>query len=242
MFTRTIALLALLVGFVISLPLPALAEGMVTLNFDDGTRGHWDVARPMLVAAGKQATFYIVTGRVGNNDALSRDEIIQLRALGHEIGVHTRTHRDLSAMSPAEWINEIIGSLVDTIDIVSIADWPFTFAYPFGVYNNDIATLVGWLFAGGRTTDGGLNNPAVDRTKLRRRGVERTTTVSQVIAWIQEAIATNQWLILVFHRIDNSGERFSTTPGDFQAILDYLRQNPTIPVVTTKQGIAIMYP
>ncbi len=114
--------------------------GCVTLNFDDATDDHWTVARSMVNAAGLKATFYVVTGFLDASAHLTRSQVIQLWREGHEIGVHSRTHRDLSLIAPHEWIDEMIGSMSDLYWLLhpygyELPQDPFTFAHPFGGYH-----------------------------------------------------------------------------------------------------------
>jgi peptidoglycan/xylan/chitin deacetylase (PgdA/CDA1 family) len=214
--------------------------GCVTLNFDDATDDHWAVARSMVNAAGLKATFYVVTGFLDTSAHLTRGQVIQLWREGHEIGVHSRTHRDLSLIAPHEWIDEMIGSMSDVYWLLHPYgyEWPrdpFTFAYPFGVYNDDLVSLAKWAFVASRSTDAGSNTAQTNRSTLRRRGVESTTSFSQIRSWIDGAVASHEWLILVFHLLDHSGRQYSTTPEMLQQVVSYLIVN-RIPVVTTKQG------
>jgi hypothetical protein len=112
------------------------------------------------------------------------------------------------------------------------------FTYPYGDYNAAIIQLViNDGFSGAGATLDGTSNASTDPYQLPRFSLQNTTTFSQVKAMIDNALASHTWLILTFHQIDTSGTQYSTTPADFNQIVDYLSQN-RVPMVTVDQGVA----
>jgi len=116
-----------------------------------------------------------------------------------------------------------------------------TFAYPFGSYNSTVKTMVsnaGYLAA--RSSDGGLNEKiGSDLYALKRFPVESETTLAQVMAEIDQTIVEKKWLILNFHRIDNSGLKYSTKTETLQAIVNYIKQK-NVQTVTLAEGVALI--
>lgn len=214
------------------------AQGFVTLSFDDGTRSIYDNAIPILNNAGLKSTQYIISGRFSFSGYVTQEQVLSMKNAGHEIGAHTRTHRNLTTLSASEMQSEIAGSKQD---LENIGAGPITnFAYPFGSYNATVRQkVIDAGFIGARTSDGGWNLKTQDKFTLKRQGVEGNTTVAQVQQWIDQAVAQKTWLILVFHRIDNSGQQYSTTPERLSQIVNYLKQNE-VPVKTMGQGLQLM--
>lgn len=73
-------------------PIP---DRLVVLTFDDSSKSHFTVARPLLKEYGFGATFFITEGfdfKENKRDYTTWDEIRQLHEDGLEIGNHTRDH------------------------------------------------------------------------------------------------------------------------------------------------------
>lgn len=197
--------------------------GLVSINLDDGKRETHQTVMPILNAAGFKSTIYPVIRYFGFPGYISRQDLMSAQSSGHEIGSHTRTHSDLTAMSLSEARAEIAGSVQD-LKNMGVADVR-TFAYPFGGYNQNIENIIkdaGLIMA--RTSNGGYNNPSTSRYLLNRKGISRTTTVAEVKGWIDQAVANDQWLILVLHNVDLNNEHYSMTPQNFQEVVNYLKQ------------------
>src|SRR5438876_4311707 len=76
--------------------LEPIPDKLVVLTFDDASKSHFTVARPLLKRLGFGATFFITEGfdfRTNKRDYLTWGEIVQLHRDGFEIGNHTRDHQ-----------------------------------------------------------------------------------------------------------------------------------------------------
>jgi peptidoglycan/xylan/chitin deacetylase (PgdA/CDA1 family) len=82
-------------------PLPPRA---IILTFDDGKEDALRVVLPELRKRGMRATFFIITGKVGEPGYLSWDGVRELADAGMEIGSHTVTHARLADI-PAERVD-----------------------------------------------------------------------------------------------------------------------------------------
>jgi peptidoglycan/xylan/chitin deacetylase (PgdA/CDA1 family) len=77
-------------------PIP---DKLVVLTFDDASRSHFTVARPLLKKYGFGATFFITEGfdfPTNKRDYMTWEEIALLAKDGFEIGNHTRDHQGVS--------------------------------------------------------------------------------------------------------------------------------------------------
>ena len=125
----------------------------VVLTFDDGYRGQFVFAYPVLRRRRLPATFFVVAGSLGSmslfphltggtslsrlpSDSapawlpLSPDEVREMAAGGMSIGSHALTHRSLGCLRPSEQSFEARASKV--ILEHEIGDRVDQFAYPFG--------------------------------------------------------------------------------------------------------------
>jgi len=209
-------------------------HGLVSIDFDDGWASIFENAIPILEAANINSTQYIATAKLGQEGYVTAQEVQQMNALGHEIGAHTRTHPFLTTLSQQDMELEIAGSKQDLIDL---GITPASFAYPFDDYNAQTDAIAQANYDIVRTSDTGFNTATSDIFHLVTQSVEVDTTLTQVQAWIDEAITNKTWLILLFHQINDTGEQFTTTVSDFQSIVNYLVDN-ALHTVTVSEGAA----
>ncbi len=100
----------------------------VVVTFDDGFRNQLDNAAPLLAEHGFSACFFLVTELLDASPERARtfcrerlhlplpvepldwESASRLLELGHEIGSHTRSHPELTAIPPEEVEAELVGS------------------------------------------------------------------------------------------------------------------------------------
>jgi hypothetical protein len=108
-------------------------HGMVTLTFDDIWNAQ-DVVLPTLAEAGIKGSFYLVTDDIRGENNVNIPRFMDIHNAGHEVGAHSRTHPDLTKLTPQQRYEEIALSRQDLLDIgISPVN---TYAYPFGAYND----------------------------------------------------------------------------------------------------------
>jgi peptidoglycan/xylan/chitin deacetylase (PgdA/CDA1 family) len=132
---------------------------------------------------GFTGVLYIVGNYVGVADYLNADQIKEMAAAGWEVGSHSMTHSDLTALEPQRQRMEVVDSkdfLEKTLGV------PIkSIAYPFGLSNSgviDYAHFAGYS-AGmslGYTYDQGFGNIFT----LQRRDVKGTYDIKQFAAFL----------------------------------------------------------
>ncbi|QQS59297.1 polysaccharide deacetylase family protein [Candidatus Peregrinibacteria bacterium] len=179
-------------------------------------------------------------GIINDETYMSASEVRQLEQSGHEIGSHTKTHPSLPLLSFAQAQEEIEGSKSDLLATgISLVN---TFVYPYGDYNNGIVDMVrnaGYI--GARTVVRGENEHNSDPLLLKTQEVDRNTTIEDVRAWIQEAKTTKTWLVLMFHRIDDSTDFYGNSPALLEQIVSEISQS-NMPVKTLREGVQLLTP
>ena len=88
-------------GFALD-PIP---DKLVVLTFDDSSKSHYTVARPILLKYKFGATFFITEGfdfPTNKKDYMTWEEIAQLHKDGFEIGNHTRDHKGVTEKTLAD--------------------------------------------------------------------------------------------------------------------------------------------
>src|SRR5882757_2208938 len=79
--------------------LKPIPDRLVVLTFDDASKSHFTVARPLLKKYGFGATFFVTEGfdfPTNKRDYMSWEEIAALHKDGFEIGNHTRDHQGVT--------------------------------------------------------------------------------------------------------------------------------------------------
>ncbi|MHB0927939.1 MAG: polysaccharide deacetylase family protein [Candidatus Nanopelagicales bacterium] len=107
------------------------------ITIDDGHEDGFSEALPVLRAHGMVATYFVVTGRIGEqrvaDPSMTPEQLAALQGMGMEIGNHTVDHPHLAALSVPEQVREIEEASAQ------IARWtgvrPITMAYPFGSFS-----------------------------------------------------------------------------------------------------------
>jgi peptidoglycan/xylan/chitin deacetylase (PgdA/CDA1 family) len=122
--------------------------GLASLSFDDGLEDNHRVVLPILRELGVPATVYVATGFIGRQNEwigrpsryMTEEELRELARAGFELGAHSVSHPDLSALD-REACRREVGESVAAVE--AIAGVPVrTFAYPFCTYGDDAVAAV----------------------------------------------------------------------------------------------------
>lgn len=180
-------------------PLP---ERPVCLTFDDGYADNLTAADPVLAAHDAVATLYLVTDRtVGwsskkkahhsddelqNEPKLTDAQVRTLLDTGRwQLGGHTRRHACLPDLDAAEARDEIASARDDFAQRFGVV--PATFAYPFGMFDDDHAQMAREVgFRGAVTTEPGIAaRPYADPMRLPRIKISGRDTMLSFIMRIR---------------------------------------------------------
>jgi peptidoglycan/xylan/chitin deacetylase (PgdA/CDA1 family) len=222
-------------------PAPAaIDQGIASISFDDGTIGQYTHARPVLRANEMPATFYLVSDALGwGSITIDSEQARELLEEGHEIGNHTRTHKDLADLTPAQVSDEFAGAQDAFESQVGVR--PTTCAYPYGSSNAAVTAEAQKQFEGCRSTRGGLNQRGRLVTyDLFSHYVLTTTTAAEIRAAAERARHSKSWIIFVYHDVDPSPqEQDDVTPELFAEHIDAI-VSTGIAVETVESALAGM--
>ncbi|WP_237079953.1 polysaccharide deacetylase family protein [Myxococcus xanthus] len=225
------------------------ARTVVTLAFDDGLEEQRQVL-DMLSASGLKATFFIISGRVGQTGYLNVDDLRRLAAAGHDIGGHTLQHSELAVMTPKNQRQEICE---DRLRLLSWGFSPTALAFPFGSNDavvNQTAAACGYNAA--RDVRGLVDTcsscptaetiPPLDPYEIRTPAtVTRDDGLEQLQSWVTTTEAAGGgWVVVVFHFVepDCTKHTYCVKPDVLREFMGWLSQRaPMGTEVRTMQDV-----
>lgn len=205
-------------------------QTIVSLEFDDGTLSQLK-AKNLLERYGMRGTFFVNSGRIGKSNYLTKEDLLNLQANGHEIGGHTVNHKRLTSLSREEQLREV-GD--DRAALEAMGLKITNFAYPFSSYNDDVKAVVkecGYL-SGRRVGRVGCSGcpaaetiPPVDPYATRTvMSFTSSTTLAQMQNYIIKAEQNGGgWVQLNFHHICNKCSTYSMTEEQLDSFLSWLK-------------------
>ena len=164
----------------------ALRQKPVLITFDDGYEDLVEHALPVLRRYGFSAAIYIVTRQLGGTNAwdeargwgtmrlMTANQIQHWAAQGIEFGGHSRTHADLTSLSPVQLADEVEGCSADMKQL--LGSHAVSFAYPYGLHNQQVDNRVRDEFELAFIADDhdeGMNTLQTDPHLLLRTMVQR---------------------------------------------------------------------
>jgi len=189
---------------------------LVSLTFDDGHEDNATTALPIMNARNLKSTQCFATQYIQDN-AAAQQAVTTFKNSGHEICSHTITHPYLTSLTAAQLTTEVANSQTY---LKNLTGTPVkNFASPYGDYNQAVNTELKKYYRSHRTVDEGFNSKDnFDLYRVRVQNMTNTTTLAQYQAWLDQAKATNTWLVLVYHRVPAAGQtadEFDTPYADF---------------------------
>ncbi len=232
----------------------ALTGGaMISLTFDDGWASIYNNARPILNANQLVSTQYVISGVLNTADYMTNQQVLDFKTDGAEIGDHTVNHIPLTnkaglTAGNTSVTNEIQGN---KNALVALGITPTDFASPEGEYDTE---TINALQAAGiqtqRSVEQGYNSPDAgifNPYDIKVQNITRATTVADVQSWIDEAKATNTWLVIVYHEVNDTpvesiagtttDNQYWTPVADFSAQIAAIKAS-NVQVVTMTDALA----
>jgi peptidoglycan/xylan/chitin deacetylase (PgdA/CDA1 family) len=108
---------------------------------------------------------------------MTKDQIRHWAERGVEIGGHSRTHPDLTAVPDDVVAEEVAGSKKDLVE-AGVA--PISFAYPYGNVDDRVRKAVDGVFPLAFTCEEGLNDLRTDPLLLKRTMVKPGDTIFDI--------------------------------------------------------------
>ena len=191
------------------------------LTFDDGFKGVYDFAYPVLRQLAWPATVFLVADLIGQEDLWCRssnpsgatyplmdeDQIKEMRESGFSFHSHSRSHASLRTLDDRQLMDEISGSRASLQQLLqSSIDF---FAYPFG--HLDQRVIDETMKAGYRAafcTQPGFNRRNVDRFRIRRLDIFGTDSPAMVLRKIRLGTNDGSALQTILYYVSRTFARF----------------------------------
>lgn len=159
----------------------ALPSKPVLLTFDDGYVDDVKRILPVLRREHMVATFFIITGRFREPGFLTAAQVRELDQAGMDIGDHSRSHLDLTAMAAPQLAAETAGSRRALQRVVGHP--VYAFAYPSGRNDATVRAAVGRAgFTMAYTTAYGTTLSTTAPLEMPRLHVGRAVSPGGVVA------------------------------------------------------------
>jgi peptidoglycan/xylan/chitin deacetylase (PgdA/CDA1 family) len=181
---------------------------IVSFTFDDVPESAHTLGAAMLEKADGRGTYYVSTALLGRGSRqwthIDRDGVADLDLRGHEIGLHTHTHRAVSCLSREELLREIRENYAELREISSSIA-PQNFAYPFGLAAFPRKLQLSHLTRSSRSAKRGINVGLFDAQYLRC--VELTDarlSLTELESFLDAVVVKNGWLIFLSHDVSTA--------------------------------------
>jgi len=201
-----------------------LPEGMVSVTFDDGWQSVADKALPLLNRYGLKTTQYIIADapREQVPGYMNYATIATFKHRGDEIGSHSLTHCNQAHLPDAE---VRANSEESKQQLQNQRFGPIeSFAYPYGSYDDKTQAIISESYPLIRTSDEGYNDRYFDPQNIRSFAITNHTSDKDFQAWLDYAKSHQVWLVLVYHRVDETGE-YSVSSGNLDRQLRMIRDS-----------------
>jgi peptidoglycan/xylan/chitin deacetylase (PgdA/CDA1 family) len=252
---------------------------IVTVAYDDAIKNEKTIGAKTLDDYDLCGTFFIITGDdLGdaaddpNLETMNRDDLADLykskRPDGsrcHELGNHTSSHPDLTAIPDDQLDRELkypplklaawLGVSPDIDPYVEFGDC----ASPEGQYNDHVLVVIEKYCKSHVKAQNGFDSPeselwnsldGVDEFQINRRVIRNLTLPKEVNDTVDRAAAKgNVWLVLGFHGIvetpstEKSDRIYQVTAENHKKIIEHLKElvdQGKIRVMTVREALAII--
>ena len=217
--------------------------GVVSFTFDDFPKSALDTGGAILEGYGVQGTYYTAVGlaeTVGNLGRMfDRTDVDAAHRRGHEIACHTFHHLDCGRNKTQTLLDDIDDNAAAIEGLIG-GYTPTNFAFPFGGISMSAKGALSRRFESCRGIGDGVNAGTADFADLRanrvRESIDESDTYRRLV---DEARATDGWLIFYTHDVVDTPSPFGCTPDQLDRVVAYAaRTCPVLPVRDVVAGLA----
>ncbi len=200
-----------------------LERAIITFTFDDAPASAFRQGGNILYNEGCSGTFYVAMSLLNSRDraAFNTDDLAQARRQAHDIGCHTYSHLDCSAI-PLQVLREDMTRNAIAIRHWFGPDYPSSFSYPYGAQESGLKRHLMTRFRCARGNREGINVGTIDMFNLKAVQLyEQQNDISTIEQIIDRAVAEKAWLIFYTHDVADPFSPDGCSPGYLQDIVRY---------------------
>jgi hypothetical protein len=223
-------------------------NGVVSITFDDGWATVPNVAAPILATNAFPATAYVISEYVGAVNRVTLADLSSLQSAGWDIAAHAYSasaHNDRYVNLTEQQVADDCDLMIAWLKANGFNGWRHM-AYPGGDFDDgptDALAVIRTKYLAARTIYQRMQEtyPPSDAHKLRVCYVTNTSSLAVVQGFVDRAVASKEWLILVFHTLV-SAPSVSTewAIDDFTSLMTYIALTyPSTPVKTIADVLGI---
>lgn len=212
----------------------------ITLRFDDGTISQYTHAFKYMKEFNMPGTIYVIGSKLTTQSYVKIQNCIEMQDCGWEIGYHSWSHNKDWIDDPKTYYKE-----TDVNSLLSKGLRIETFSLPYSVHNREVISYLSNYkgIVGIPTHVGNSMNRIPDNKLFTSYTITNSTKYKTILDRIMQAIEANEYLILLFHKIEKSVEKtnlWSIPLKRFKKIiraLDALQKRGLVQVLTFSNAI-----
>jgi len=219
---------------------PSPTQGKMTLRFDDGLISVYDTAFPIMAEYGYPGVAGLVTSAVDQrNYTMSVDQLTEMQESGWDIVSHSKYHR-LTHDSPAGFVDDELRESQSFLIQNGFEKGSRFYIAPQGMGSATIMEKLKQYYCMTSFSNPLMNNAYPYQYIVGGRAVTLDTPTETIKEWIDQANEYGFWLVLMFHRIEDSDDHYAYAIDSFAEIIDYI-DSVSIPVVTFSEVYDNLY-
>ncbi|NJS41356.1 polysaccharide deacetylase family protein [Candidatus Gracilibacteria bacterium] len=216
-------------------------RALVSIDFDDGWTSAYTKGFSVLDEFGYKGTAGITTNYVRdqsiyNGTYMTPDMVLDLNNRGHSIASHTLDHANLTTLSAGEvdrqlreskeYLENLLGESVNY------------FITPYCSINSSITNIAKTYYPTGiRNCDSYYNTASnFDQYNVKSFPIFKTTTNQEIADALDTAKNNKQWLVLMYHEVNNSGNQYAVTQSKLREQMQLIKDR-NLNVVTSESAI-----
>lgn len=211
-------------------------QALVTFSVDDGSTSDYTILKPLFTAKGINGIINIITDQIGGGGKMTWDQVRGMQAAGWEIGSHSITHADMTAIS-ADSVRIEMRDSKATLEAESLTDinnWTFP-GNQSGTTSREICREYYRSGSAGSISDT-FNNPKVLRSyRLSRVSYNDASRLALLKRMVDNAITDKTWTIVYIHTV------VTADSVALAELIDYIQaKGSVISIVTLNEGLDIV--